>query len=93
MDSPGPLALGSGRVGPVTRNKSRQDNPRPVRVFKSCRLSAISSQQEDRQMADEQERPLVATAGQEFSAWVVVTCLVLGGALVCIAALVGLVEN
>ena len=44
-------------------------------------------------MADEQERPLVATAGQEFSAWVVVTCLVLGGALVCIAALVGLVEN
>ena len=40
-------------------------------------------------MTDRQERPLVATPGQEFSAWVCVACLVLGGALVCIAALVG----
>ena len=41
--------------------------------------------------ADERrcERPLVASAAEEWAAWVVVTCLVLSGAVVAIAALVG----
>jgi len=61
----------------------------PSRFFRTRRPARIFEPEEPQMDADGSGRPLVASPREELAAWALVTCLVLSGLLVLVAALVG----